>query len=85
MFQCFRHFMPNAEFANVARQLEEKLFETNQATDPALRRSMLTDMRRLIAEADRLNAESGSPRKADRPNPGKRQKPTPPKATSKPR
>ena len=29
----------------------------NQATDPALRRSMLSDMRHLIAEADRLNTE----------------------------
>jgi hypothetical protein len=46
--------MPNDEFAEVARQIEKTLTELKQATDPALRRSTLTRMRRLIAEADRL-------------------------------
>jgi TATA-binding protein-associated factor Taf7 len=68
---CLRHFMPDDEFTDVARQLEEKLSEMNQATDPALRRSMLSDMRRLIAEADRLNTESTLAKKAEKPDTGK--------------
>jgi hypothetical protein len=59
--------MSDDEFANVARQLEKNLFEMNQSTDPALRRSLLSDMRRLIAEADRLNTETASPKKTDTP------------------
>jgi soluble cytochrome b562 len=61
--------MPDDEFADVARQLERKLFEMNQATDPAVRRSMLSNMRRLIAEADRLNTETASPKPTDKPEP----------------
>jgi TATA-binding protein-associated factor Taf7 len=66
--------MPHDDFADVARQLERKLLEMNQATDPALRRSILSDLRRLIAEADRLNTETSSPKKTDKPDseePGK--------------
>jgi len=64
--------MPEDEYADVARQLEQKLLEMNKATDPALRRSMLSDMRRLIAEADRLNAKSTKPKTPDKPKTGKR-------------
>jgi len=64
--------MPHDEFTDVARQLEEKLSEMNQATDPALRRSMLSDMRRLIAEADRLNTESTLTKEVEKPDTGNR-------------
>jgi hypothetical protein len=50
--------MPDDEFADVARQIEESLSNLNQVNDPTLRRKMLADMQRLIAEADRLAAES---------------------------
>jgi hypothetical protein len=50
--------MPDNEFADVARQLEETLSELSQVSDPALKRNMLLDMRRLLAEADRLAAKS---------------------------
>ena len=66
--------MPDDDFADVARQLERKLFELNQVTDPALRRNMLFDMRCLIAEADRLNSETASPKKTDKPDSEERQK-----------
>jgi hypothetical protein len=64
--------MADDEFANVARLLEETLSELNQVSDPALRRILLADMRRLIAEADRLAAESENAKKADEPNTEKR-------------
>ena len=64
--------MADDEFANVARLLEETLSELNQVSDPALRRILLADMRRLITEADRLAAESENADKADKPNTGKR-------------
>jgi hypothetical protein len=57
--------MAQDEFAEVARQLEETLAEINQVTDPGVRHTLLSDMRRLIAEADRLNSESASPKKAE--------------------
>lgn len=46
--------MSSDQFAEVARQLEEVLSELNQVRDPTLRRSMLSQMRLLIVEADRL-------------------------------
>jgi hypothetical protein len=58
--------MSNDKFADVARQLEETLSELNRVSGLALRRSLLSDMRRLISEADRLAAE-GAPQKADKP------------------
>ena len=64
--------MTDDEFADVARLLEETLSEMNQVSDPALRRILLADMRRLIAEADRLAAESEKAKQADKPNTGKR-------------
>jgi hypothetical protein len=45
--------MPS-QFAEVARHLEEVLSELNQVHDPTLRRSMLSQIRLLIVEADRL-------------------------------
>lgn len=51
----FTPSMVNAEFVDVARQLEELLSELNQVGNPALRRSMLAAMRLLIAEADRVS------------------------------
>jgi len=45
--------MPD-QFAEVVRQLEEVLPELNQVRDPTLRRGMLSQMRLLIVEADRL-------------------------------
>lgn len=57
--------MTDDEFADVARLLEETLSELNQVSDPALRRILLADMRRLIAGAERLAAESENAKKAD--------------------
>jgi hypothetical protein len=59
--------MRDDEFADVARQLERMLAELSQAKDPALRRTLLSDMRRLIAEADRLAAEGAPPKTAAKP------------------
>ena len=46
--------MSSEQFAEVSRQLEEVLSELNQVRDLALRRSMLSQMRLLLVEADRL-------------------------------
>jgi hypothetical protein len=51
--------MSEHKFAGVSRQLEEKLSETKRLNDPQLRRAMLTDMRQLLAETDRLAGETG--------------------------
>lgn len=59
--------MPDEEFHDVARQLEETLSELNQVNEPTLRRSLLSDMRRLIAEADRLAAENTPAAREEKP------------------
>lgn len=60
--------MLDDEFKVVSRQLEETLSELNKVNDPGLRRSILSNMRRLLVEADRLAAESARPRRQTRPN-----------------
>jgi hypothetical protein len=62
---------PEDEFAAVARQLEETLSEINQVSDPVLRRKLLADMRRLIAEADRLAAKGAKANDARQAQPRK--------------
>ena len=57
-------FMSSDQFAEVAHQLEEVLSELNQVCDPTLRCSMLSQMRLLIVEADRL-AGDGTAGKRD--------------------
>jgi len=46
--------MPH-DYAEVHRQLEEAVARLKRATDPDLRRKLLTEIRRLLKEADRLN------------------------------
>jgi hypothetical protein len=58
--------MSDDKFAAVARQLEETLSKLNRVSDPALRRTLLSDMRRLIAEADRLAAEAAQTKWEDK-------------------
>jgi len=43
------------DYAEVHRQLEEAVAKLKRATDPDLRRKLLTEIRRLLKEADRLN------------------------------
>jgi hypothetical protein len=50
--------MPTNEFAVIQRQLEEVIAELKNTTDPRLRRGKLLDMRKLLAEADRLMLET---------------------------
>jgi hypothetical protein len=47
-------FMSVDEFTEVERLLQETVSELKQANDPAIKRLLLADMRRLLAEADRL-------------------------------
>lgn len=44
----FTPFMANAEFADIASQLEEILSELNQVSNPTLRRRMLASIRLLM-------------------------------------
>ena len=46
--------MPH-EFSELQRRLEEALSKLREAEDPKLRRVLLTKMRLLLIEADRLN------------------------------
>jgi hypothetical protein len=48
------------------------LSELNQISDPALRRTLLADMRCLIAEANRLAAETAQPKREDKADNRKR-------------
>ncbi len=58
--------MLDDEFKVISRQLEETLSELNKVNDKGLRRSILSNMRRLLLEADRLTAESGKAEKVDK-------------------
>ena len=42
------------EFTDVQRQLEQVIDKLKTATDTKVRRQLLRDMRRLIADADRI-------------------------------
>jgi hypothetical protein len=52
--------MSQTEFSEVERLLAESLSELKETTEPELRRARLSDMRRLLAEADRLLLEGGA-------------------------
>ena len=55
---CLRTtFMPKQEFVNVARQLEDTTSKLKNTSDPRVRLKLLSQMRRLLAEADRLLAD----------------------------
>ena len=55
VFQSVRPLMAENKFSDVARQLEEKLGEMNQANDLQLRRKVLADMR-LVGSSRWLGA-----------------------------
>jgi hypothetical protein len=48
---------PEREFNEVQRKLEETRSELKETKDPNLRQLLLRDMRRLLAEADRILKE----------------------------
>ena len=51
--------MPERDFAEINRNLDETLSKLRAANDPTLRHKLLREMRDLIAEAHRsLNPES---------------------------
>jgi hypothetical protein len=51
----------NTARADIGRELEEAASELRAVHNSALRRTMLTDMWRLLAEADRLLSENSEP------------------------
>jgi hypothetical protein len=51
--------MSELKFAEIERHLEETLSLLKEARDPQRRLILLTDMRLLLLEADRLLLESG--------------------------
>jgi hypothetical protein len=46
--------MSNHEFSDLLRQLEKTISQLKETFDPQIRRTMLADVARLLAEADRL-------------------------------
>ena len=49
--------MTPKDFQQLQRELEEAMLKLKNAREPNLRRELLADMRRLLAEADRFNQE----------------------------
>jgi hypothetical protein len=50
--------MTDRDFRKMERDLEEAMSKLKAATDPKIRRDLLHEMRRLLAEADRLNLDT---------------------------
>jgi len=55
---CFNAGMSEKEFDVVKNRLRETAEQLRQATDPQTRRCILSAMRELLAEADRLTLDS---------------------------
>jgi predicted NAD-dependent protein-ADP-ribosyltransferase YbiA (DUF1768 family) len=53
--------MPEPDFENLAQQLDETVSKLKVTKDPEQRKSLLQTMRRLLVEADRINADWKSP------------------------
>jgi hypothetical protein len=49
--------MAQNDFAEVSRQLEEIASELKTVTDPDRRRTLLREMSRLVAEAERISSQ----------------------------
>ena len=54
--------MPDHEFSEIERQLEQDLTALKEAQDTNCRRTLLMDMRLLLIEADHLLLESETQR-----------------------
>jgi hypothetical protein len=52
--------MADRDFAEIQLDLKETLSQLKTATDPKLRQQLLTQMRALLAEADRILLESAN-------------------------
>jgi len=52
--------MADRDFAEIQLNLKETLSQLKGATDPKLRQQLLTQMRTLLAEADRILLESAN-------------------------
>ena len=52
--------MADRDFAEIQLDLEETLSQLKRATDPKLRQQLLTQIRTLLAEADRILLESAN-------------------------
>ena len=48
--------MPNDDFAKIQQQLEAIAAELNTANNPDRRRTLLREMSRLVAEAERISS-----------------------------
>ena len=48
----------SSRIAELEKKLDESLWKLRSSNDPVIRRDLLTDMRKLIAELDRLIVES---------------------------
>ena len=53
--------MPEPDFETLAQQLEETVSKLKVTKDPEQRKTLLQMMRRLLVEADRMNADWQSP------------------------
>jgi hypothetical protein len=49
--------MPEDDFAEVQRKLEAIVSELNTANNPDRRRTLLREMSRLVAEAERISSQ----------------------------
>jgi hypothetical protein len=49
--------MPSDDFAEIQRKLEAVALELKTATDPQRRRTLLREMNRLVAEAERISSQ----------------------------
>jgi hypothetical protein len=50
--------MANDDFAKIQQQLEATALELKNATNPERRRTLLREMGRLVAQAERISSQS---------------------------
>jgi len=56
LYRSILSHMANDDFAEVQRQLEATASELKTAMDPKRRRTLLREMSRLVAEAERISS-----------------------------
>jgi hypothetical protein len=59
--------MPNDDFAEIQRKLEAVTLELKTVNDPDRRRTLLREMSRLVAEAERISSQP--PKMSHKPGP----------------
>jgi hypothetical protein len=57
IFDRFYPHMTNHDFAKIQRQLEAITSELKTSNDPDRRRTLLREMSRLVAEAERISSQ----------------------------